>query len=160
VKQYGAANGTSNGAGVAVDGSGNVLLTGYYAGTVDFGAGPYVASGVNNTDVVLTKLTSAGVYSWAKHFGGTSMDEGCSVAVDGSGNVVVTGYFIGSLDLGGGTITGPGSADLYLAKYTGSGTYVWGQAFGNTGSDIGYGVTMDGTGKVIITGQFQTSIDF
>ena len=70
---------------VAVDGSGNVYTTGVFVGTVDFGAGNVTSNG--GYDVFVTKRNAAGAHQWTNTFGSTSVDDGWSVAVDGSGNV-------------------------------------------------------------------------
>jgi Beta-propeller repeat. len=68
--------GTGNdiGRGVGVDGSGNVYTSGYFVGTVDFGAGNVTSSG--SYDVFVTKLNAAGVHQWTNTFGGTGNDIG------------------------------------------------------------------------------------
>ena len=68
--------GTDYGYGVAVDGSGNVYTTGYFEGTVDFGAGDVTSAG--GRDGFVTKYNAAGVHQWTTTFGGTAL--ACAVA--------------------------------------------------------------------------------
>jgi hypothetical protein len=85
---------------VAVDGSGDVLVTGQFTGSVDFGTGRLTTAGGN--DVFVARYSAAGAPLWARRFGGLITDVGSGVAVDGSGNVLVTGYFAGTVDFGPG----------------------------------------------------------
>src|SRR6185369_6676346 len=70
---------------IASDANGNIFLTGYYQGTIDFGGGILLQNG--GSDIYLAKFSSAGVHLWSKHFGGTAADSGQALAVDSSGNV-------------------------------------------------------------------------
>src|SRR5439155_6570795 len=101
---------------VAVDGSGNVLVTGYYSGTVNFGGGS-LSSTNGGTDIFVAKYSSSGGYLWAKSYGGTGIDMAKAIAVDGSGNAVVTGYYQGTANYGGGSWTSAGGNDIFVAKY-------------------------------------------
>jgi hypothetical protein len=150
--------GNDSGQWVAVDGSGNVFVTGYFNGTVDFGGGGLVSAG--SEDIFLAKYDAAGVHLWSQRFGSTSYDRGNSVAVDGLGNVFVTGYFNGTVDFGGGGLVSAGSYDIFLAKYNADGVYQWSQRFGSTGMDIGNSVAVDGLGNVFVTGYFNGTVDF
>jgi hypothetical protein len=116
--------GTSNdyGNGVAVDSSGNVYTTGYFAGTVNFGAGNVTSAG--SSDVFVTKLNASGTHQWTTTFGGTSSDVGRSVAVDSSGNVYATGYFQGTVNFGAGNVTSAGGADVFVTKLNSSGQLI------------------------------------
>ncbi len=83
---------------MAVDSSVNVYTTGYFSGTVNFGAGNVTSAG--SFDVFVTKLNAYGIHQWSTTFGGTSSDySGYGVAVDSSGNVYTTGYFSGKVNL-------------------------------------------------------------
>ena len=144
---------------VAVDGSGNVVVTGYYYGTVDFGGGA-ISSINGSTDIFVAKYSPNGSYLWAKSYGGTNTDMARAVAVDGNGNVVVAGYFWGTANFGGGSLTSFGSNDIFVAKYASDGSYVWAKQFGGTGADYAYGVAVDGAGNVLVAGTFANTVDF
>ena len=87
-----------SGQSVAVDVLGNVYSTGYFRGTADFDPGEGTATmtaGAGNCcgSVFLSKLDSSGNYVWAKEFGTlTTKEDGRQVALDGSGNVHLSGY--------------------------------------------------------------------
>lgn len=102
-------------ASVAVDGSGNVVFVGAFAGSVDFGGGPLASAGQD--DIFIAKLDPSGEHLWSKRFGNTGPDGAEGVAVDGAGNVVTAGYFSGSVDFGGGPLACAGEADSFIAKF-------------------------------------------
>ena len=79
------------GAGIAVDVSGNCYVTGYFSGTGTFGGVTLTSRG--NGDIVIAKYDSAGNVKWAKAFGGSEEDRGNHIALDGLGNCYVTGFF-------------------------------------------------------------------
>jgi hypothetical protein len=144
---------------VAVDGSGNVFVTGEFAGNADFGNGAYlVTAGFN--DAYLAKYSSTGTYLWAKKFGDQYSDTASAVAVDAGGNVAITGSFLGSVNFGGGTLTTkPGAADIFVARYTASGTHIWSKSFGNTFINYGLGIGADADGTVVVTGTFYGTVN-
>ena len=71
---------------IAVDGSGNVLVTGYSSGA---------ASGY---DFLTIKYSGAGVPLWTNRYNGpdNTTDQATALAVDGNGNVFVTGFSFSS----------------------------------------------------------------
>ena len=88
--------------GVALDGSGNVYVCGHFLGASDFGGGVTNSTGIN--DIFIAKYSSTGVYQWVKTFGNTDDDVAESLDVDSGGNVIVTGYFKGQVNFGGGIL--------------------------------------------------------
>jgi len=98
---------------------------------------------------------------WSKRFGSTSFDQGYGVAVDDSGNVVVTGSFNGTVNFGGGGLNSAGSFDIFVAKFSGAeGSHLWSKRFGSTSDDWGRGVAVDGSGNAVVTGSFLGTVDF
>jgi Ca2+-binding RTX toxin-like protein len=107
-----------------VDGSGSVYTTGYFTATVDFDPGPASVdlASAGSHDAFVSKLDSSGGFVWARHWGGTGMDVGSGIGLDGSGNVYTTGYFSNTVDFdpGPGTLmeTSNGVFDGYVSRLT------------------------------------------
>jgi hypothetical protein len=121
-------------------------------------AGPSLTSSAY--DVFVAKLDASGNHSWSKRFGGASDQFGTALAADAAGNVVVTGYFLGSVDFGGGALTSAGSGDVFVAKLDASGNHVWSKRFGDSSTQLGEAVAIDGAGGVAVTGGFVGVVDF
>src|SRR5437667_427159 len=149
---------SNSGNGVAVDPSGNIAVTGAFSGPIDFGGGALISAAV---DIFLAKLSPTGGHLWSRHFGsGLATHAGNGVACDGSGNVLVTGSFENSIDLGAGWTTSFAHKDMFVAKYSAAGAYVWSKLAGGLYDDAGRGVAVDATGKVVVTGTFQAAVNF
>jgi hypothetical protein len=154
--------GTSSdeGLGVAVDSGGNVVVTGTFRGTVDFGGGPLTGAGFS--DIFVAKYSASdGSHIWSRRSGGPASDLSRGVALDSGGNVVVTGGFRGTVDFGGGSFASAGKDDIFVATYSASdGSHVWSRRFGGTSFDEGLGVAVDSGGRVVVTGNFSETVDF
>lgn len=151
---------------LSVDGSGNVYVTGIFAGTVDFDPSSATANltSAGLYDVFIAKYDASGAYLWANRMGGSSYDYGSSLSLDGSGNVYVTGYFQGTADFGLSSSTASlisaGGDDIFIAKYNASGTYLWANRMGGSSGDRGRSLSLDGSGNIYITGEFEGAADF
>lgn len=161
--------GTSNdqGHGITADISGNVYITGYFKGVVDFdpGANTFNLTGNGIEDIFVAKYDSAGNYLWAHSAGGANTDMGQSIAVDYMGNVLVTGNFNGtSVDFDPGPATASlstnGMADIFVASYNDTGKLNWAKSIGSDSSDDGLGIITDLGRNVFITGYFRDTADF
>lgn len=157
-KRFGT-SGNETGYAVSADASGNVVVTGQFQGTVDFGGGPLVASG-SSADIFVAKYDASGAHVWSKRFGSTQNDEAHGMDVDASGNVVITGSFQLSVDFGGGPLTSPTGLSMFLAKYDANGAHQWSKHFVGLGSEIGNAVAIDAAANIVVTGQYAGNVDF
>lgn len=156
-KRYGDASG-QNVYDIVVDGTGALLLTGGFVGTIDFGGGALTAA-PGGSDAFVVKLNPAGLCYWSKRFGGAGNNAGRSVGVDASGNVAVAGFFEGAVDFGGGPLTSAGFRDGFVVKLSAAGGHVWSKRFGDTNDDDAYFTRIDSYGSPIVTGHFNGTID-
>jgi hypothetical protein len=132
---------------------------------MDFNPGPgtvnHTPTGKN--DIYLIKLSSAGGYVWSSTIGGAGTDSGHRIGVDGS-SVYVTGYFSDTVDFDPTASTdfksSAGDVDVFLSKYSTTGSYIWTEKWGSTAEDIGYGLTIDGDGDLYVVGAFRGTVDF
>jgi hypothetical protein len=152
--------------GITTDDSANVYTAGYFSGTADFDPEGGVANltSAGSADIFVSKLDSSGHYVWARNMGGSSVDHGQAVAVDGVGNVYVTGTFTQTADLDPGVgvdnATSGGSTDAFIVKLDNAGDYEWGGGIGKTGADNGNSLIVDGASNVYLTGKFTGTVNF
>jgi uncharacterized delta-60 repeat protein len=118
---------------VAVDGSNNVIVTGASTG------------GGFSFNYATVEYSSAGVPLWTNRYSGpgNGPDQANAVAVDGSNNVIVTGYS-----------TGSNSYDYATIKYSGAGAPLWTNRYNGPGNgdDEAQAIASDGSNNVIVTG--------
>lgn len=124
--------GDDTGYGIALDSAGNIYIT-----------GSETADTYGGSDVFVVKLTTAGVISWQKKFGGAADDVGYGIVIDAANNIYVTGYE--SSDSYGGS-------DVFVAKLTTAGGISWVKQIGGADDDIGHGITLDSAGNIYVTG--------
>ena len=135
VRRYnGLGNSFDDAKALAVDGGGNVYVTGYSEG-----AG-------SNPDYATIKYSSFGDTLWVRRYNGpgNSLDAATSLGVDGGGNVYVTGQSAGS-----------GTSDDYATiKYNSLGDTLWVRRYNGPGNggDTATALAVDGSGNVYVTG--------
>lgn len=146
---------------VALDDAGNMYVAGVLAGTADFGAGKLVRT--RDHEGLTVKLDPTGKPLWVYRSSGGGRDAHYALAVSPSGEVLVGGEYAGSLDFGGGTITGEGATtpnDAFVVALTASGTHRWSRGFGGpTRMDAVHTLAFDRDGNAYAGGLFSEACD-
>jgi hypothetical protein len=139
--------------------SANVVLSGYFIGpaTLDF-AGVSIMGGEFNLFVV--KLDPNGAYTWGKGFdnSGGSLLLKSAIAVDGMGRVFVAAEYQGTVDFGGGPLTG--TRVIALASFDAGGNFRWAQPFGGWPDGDNVAIALDSSSHVLIAGGVTATVDF
>src|SRR5262249_47293846 len=149
--------------GVAIGASGNVAVVGGFTGTATFD-GHALVGNTGGGNMFVVQYGSHGTLLWAEEFGQSNGAQGAqAVAVDGNGNVLLTGCISGMVDFGGGPLQSPAGlqSDIFVTKLSPLGAFVWARRAGGIwNSDTGYAIAADRSGNVVTTGVLQASTDF
>jgi hypothetical protein len=92
--------------------------------------------------------------------GGLTDQSAAAVTVDAANNVYVTGTFATDINTSLGKLVAVNLSDGFIMKFDNGLIPSWQKAFGGTGNDEGSAITTDSAGNVILTGYFDTAIDF
>ena len=152
-----------SGTGIALDGAGNIFVTGHFWETVTFGSHTLTSSGAS--DILVAKLDADGNWLWVVKAGGSDFEGGLGIAVDSAGNAYVTGTFGGTVTFGSHTLTVSGGVgnyydDIFVAKVSPNGNWLWAVNAGGTYNDEGQGIALDSTGNIYVTGKFRDIANF
>lgn len=143
--------GDERASGVAV-GAAGVAVAGHFDDTVSFGGPPVSLGPGAGLDAYVTRLSTDGVAAWSAR-GGSQSARAVAVATDAAGDVVVTGFFGGTIAFGGPAVTSLGADDAFVAKLDPSGGFGWLGTVGGVGVERGLSVATDLAGGVVAVGE-------
>lgn len=160
-KSAGAADQGDRGWGIAFDSTGAVVVSGDYRAPIDFGGGLLPTPGGNN-GAFLVKYDGSGQHLWSHGFVSPSdITAALGIAVNATDDVLLTGGFQTTIDLGAGLYTAAPTVtvDSYLAGYDATGNHLASNHFGTSGTTQTYEVVTVGSGAIVI-GELSGSADF
>lgn len=155
------------------DASGNLYVSGYFNGTVDFDPDTAIVQSVyvSGKHGFLLKLDASEKYQWVKYWrynkdAGETNELGPSCIWDASGNYYATGSFNGETDFDPGTakyeLTSKAN-DAYILKLDSNGDFIWAKQL-LTDSAIQtvepLSISLDAAGNTYIAGTFNGTVDF
>lgn len=155
------------GAGLDLDAQGNIYTTGYfYSNPGDFNPDPnavFPLNAGNSSSMYVVKLDPQGQFLWAKAATGPGFYcKGNDLVVEGN-HLYIAGQFGGSVDFDFGAntnvLTATGNGDGFVQKLDLNGNLVWARQFSGAGRKDAIALTVDPQGNVIVTGEFNNSVD-
>lgn len=139
------------GYGVATDAAGNAYVTGHYQST-DAVVNGQTLPNAGDYDIFVAKYDPAGKVLWIRTAGGKGYDYGHGIAVDGNGDVVVTGAIVGEAKFGDVTVGAEGARPIFCAKYSADGALKWVKAGSGKVYGSGHGIAVDGSNNIYVGG--------
>jgi Abnormal spindle-like microcephaly-assoc'd, ASPM-SPD-2-Hydin/Beta-propeller repeat len=172
------------GLGIYPDAGENAYVTGLtYSSQTETPPFPITGNALQSTyggggDAFLVKIntqaTGAASLLYSSYFGGSSLDQGNGIVVDSSNNAYVTGTTTSTASTLGFTVPagayqpncaldtlGLCEGDAFIAKFnptqSGSASLLYFTYFGGTGAEAGYGIALDPSNNVYLTGSTVSS---
>ncbi len=141
-----------------------LLTAGTFVNTLSIGGNTYTSSN-NSQDIFAAKRNEDGTSLWSFALGSTGEDAVEGIAVDVNNNVYITGWFQGTIDMDPlstndfSLVSSSASIDVFLAKYSPNGEFLWARKFGGSNPDKGFGIDIDQSGNIFATGTFRGVLD-
>jgi hypothetical protein len=144
-----------NASEVAVDAAGNSYVTGNTGPVFPATAGAYDTTYNGDNDMFVAKFRPDGTLAWASYLGGSLSDFAFGIAVDGAGDVYVTGSTnssdfpttAGAFD----STLGGGNGDAFLTKVRSDGSaLIYSTYLGGSGFEEGKGIALDASGNAYV----------
>ncbi|MCB0792362.1 MAG: SBBP repeat-containing protein, partial [Flavobacteriales bacterium] len=133
---------------------GSVYVVGYTQGAIQITS--LLSSILSSQQLFVFKYDRKGTRLWGFTAGGLGDSQANGVTLDPAGNVYVTGWTSGTVDVGGyghiipNTITAVGQKDILLLSYSTNGVLRWARKEGGSSNDAGYRIVADAHGVTML----------
>lgn len=147
--------------GIATDAAGDIYVAlemRVFDGSQTLKLGEFEVKPGEFSDILLLKLSSAGVPQWVRHFGGPMEQQVSGLVACGDGFAIHGWASAGSLDLGGGPVDG-----TYVASFDVDGNLRWSRSLPVVGDGAlvsFFAMACDDAGRLALTGEFAGDVDF
>ena len=148
-----------------------LFVSGNYSGAVDFDSSTNTLNLISNggTDIFIAKYSTLFAPLWVYSIGGVGNDICNSQSVTSTGEVIITGSYLSTVDFDPSTVTNTlvntstTIQNTYIAKYSTSGGYVWAKDIGGRRSSSQSSlpvVALDASNNILVAGAFNATSDF
>lgn len=148
---------------ISIDLDNNIIIGGQTnSSNFPFTLGAFQPLPLGNNDAFVAKFNTNGQLLWATCYGGTATEDAHAITNDYENNVIITGMSNSSdLTISSNALqsTNNGFFDIYIAKFSSNGNFLWGTYFGGTNYDDIYGIHCDSLNNLYLSG-VTSSIDF
>ncbi|MBI1184409.1 T9SS type A sorting domain-containing protein [bacterium] len=145
---------------IALTNKGDVVVTGAFSGTIDFGSGTNLTS-KGGFDAFAVSINNSGNVNWAVSGGGSDDDKAMSIDTDNKGNIYMAGT-VSSADgfFGILPVATAGSDDVFFATISSNGSILLAKTLGSSGSEALHGMNVSSSGKIMLSMSLENSIIF
>jgi hypothetical protein len=147
--------------GVAAAPDGGTVIVGHFENPngIDLGGACGTLQGVQSgRDAFAIKLDAGGECLWAHRWGDAGEARAHGVAVDGAGQVIVTGEFNDAMTVGDDVHDSLGVNDAFVLKLSADGEPIWSRSFGDDKEQRGFRVSALESGEIWLLGKYGGAI--
>ena len=142
---------------IQLDSSGNLYVVGHFEGEAQFGT--TTMTSVGNNDIFIAKLDNKGQFVWTLSAGGKEHDYAGSLSLDSSGNLYLTGRYVGPASFGSTTFTARNNGNVFVTKISSQGSFQW-TVSAQGGTSSGIGIATINAGGLYLSGTWSGAVSF
>ncbi len=150
---------------IAIDNFSNVYVTGGFQNTGNYG--PLSLTSQGEWDAFLFKMDKDGNWLWARNVGSNKTDRANGIAIDNHDNIYISGEYRNPMVFSGAnasngtdTLSHAKKRDVFVAKITTNGDWVWAKRARSKGTDKAYQMSVDDNMQVFLSGMCGDSMKF
>lgn len=98
--------------------------------------------------------------NWTEQIASSGSDYISDIVTDKEGNIYVCGTFEKTLTIGSNFLISAGHYDVFIAKYTSTGSLLWANQAGGSEADMAKAMVLDSMGNLIVGGYFEGNATF
>lgn len=138
---------------VAADSWGNVYVSGKFENELTIDGNIHVLKSNGMADIMVVKYDNKGQHIWSRQFGGVEEDNVFDADCDHNGNLILSGYFQGSVQFDQFELQAKGGFDMFLVKMNPEGQVIWAKNFGGEDHDGGNEIEVSYNGDLYVGAQ-------
>ncbi len=149
-------NGYSYAQDLTYDETNNVYICGYLMGSITFNNQSIFS---DNQRAYVAKYNSDGLFQWVITFPSDDGSFANKILIDNDNNVIVAGYFQGTLSIGNLTLT-TNASDIYLIKLSPNGNVIWAEQSVCNSLTQAYDIKIDDDNNIVVLGHNNVQASF
>lgn len=150
--------GKDEGRAILSDNSNNIVYSGIYSQTVNFQNTTFISKG--GYDIFISKIDTNGNIIWIKTIGSKYDDYPSRIINDCENNYYLCGYFHDTVWFDNQMFVSSGLRDIFIAKISPDGNYIWIKTYGGIGIDSPSGFAYKNCDEMYLTGYFSSNAYF
>lgn len=150
--------GNDEGRAILTDNSNNIIFSGIYSQTISLQSTSITSKG--GYDIFISKIDTNGNIIWTKTIGSKYDDYSSRIINDCENNYYLCGYFQDTVWFDNQMFVSRGQRDIFIAKISPQGNYIWIKTFGGTGIDSPSGFAYKNCDEMYLTGYIRSNAYF
>jgi len=150
-KQYGSISTSNDIQALTSDNENHVFAFTHFENEFTIDGTIYESPG--NKNLLLFSINEDGNTEWVINEGGIDDEYAQKLTCDADGNVYIIGKFHSSMVMNGVSYESNGSFDMYMAKYSNDGQFVWAKVFGGPNSESLVSIEIKYS-RIVLAGRF------
>ena len=142
---------------IAIDSYSNIYVCGGFENTANYG--PLSVTSEGEFDAFVFKMDTEGNWIWVKNVGSNKSDRANGIAIDRCDNIYINGEYRNPMVFEGGnasngtaTLSHKQKRDVFVAKCTMDGEWIWAKRARSSGVDKAYQMFVDYNSQVYVCG--------